>query len=274
MIRSVPQSSSSGAPPTSGRAAAPVILVGAGPGDPDLLTVRAARAIATADVILVDDLVDGRVLELARADARIVHVGKRGGRASTSQAFIERLLVHEARSGRRVIRLKGGDPFVFGRGGEEMDALHRAGLEVEVVPGITAGIAAPAAAGIPVTDRRHAPGVAFVTGHTQPDGAAPDWAALAASGLTLVIYMGLARCAEVTGALQAAGLTGSTPAAVIQSACTPQQRFHLTTLAALAADIARLGYAAPAILVVGDVVQIAQAWKVDVCVPVDRLAAI
>ena len=205
MIRSVP-SSSSAAPSTGGRAAEPVVLVGAGPGDPDLLTVRAARAIARADVILADDLVDGRVLELARPDARVVHVGKRGGRASTSQAFIERLLIHEARSGRRVVRLKGGDPFVFGRGGEELNALHRAGLEVEVIPGITAGIAAPAAAGIPVTDRRHAPGVAFVTGHTQPDGNGPRWDALARSGLTLVIYMGLARSAEITAALQSAGL--------------------------------------------------------------------
>ena len=206
MIRSVP-SSSSAVPSTGGRAAEPVVLVGAGPGDPDLLTVRAARAIARADVILVDDLVDGRVLELARADARVVHVGKRGGRASTSQAFIERLLIHEARSGRRVVRLKGGDPFVFGRGGEELNALHRAGLDVEVIPGITAGIAAPAAAGIPVTDRRHAPGVAFVTGHTQPDGTGPRWDALARSGLTLVIYMGLTRSAEITGALQSAGLS-------------------------------------------------------------------
>jgi len=272
MIRSVP-SSSFAAPSTGGRAAEPVVLVGAGPGDPDLLTVRAARTIARADVILVDDLVDGRVLELARPDARVVHVGKRGGRASTSQAFIERLLIHEARSGRRVVRLKGGDPFVFGRGGEEVSALQRAGLDVEVIPGITAGIAAPAAVGIPVTDRRHAPGVAFVTGHTQPDGTGPRWDALARSGLTLVIYMGLTRSAEITAAVQSAGLSATTPAAVIQSACTPQQRFHLTTLAALAGDIERLGFAAPAILVIGDVVQVARTWNIEACVPADRVAA-
>jgi uroporphyrin-III C-methyltransferase len=245
----------------------PVLLVGAGPGVPDLLTLKAARAIAAADVILVDDLVDRRVLELARTDARIVEVGKRGGRASTSQAFIERLLVHEARSGRRVVRLKGGDPFVFGRGGEEADALRRAGLQVEVVPGITAGIAAPAAIGIPVTDRRHTPGVAFVTGHTQADGQGPDWDALARSGLTLVIYMGVAHCGEITARLQAGGLALTTPAAVIQSACTPQQRSHTTVLAELADDIERLGITAPAILIIGDVVRLAQTWSAEELLP-------
>lgn len=251
----------------------PVLLVGAGPGDPDLLTVKAARAIAAADVILVDDLVDRRVLDLARADARIVEVGKRGGRASTSQVFIEKLLVHEARSGRRVVRLKGGDPFVFGRGGEEMDALRRAGLEVEVVSGITAGVAAPAAVGIPVTDRRHAPGVAFVTGHAQADGNGPDWPALARSGLTLVIYMGVARCAEISTALLEAGLAPTTPAGVIQSACTPQQRSHLGTLSTLADDIDRLSIAAPAILVIGDVVRMAHKWNATLALPVrDRVA--
>ena len=235
----------------------PVALVGAGPGDPDLLTIRAMRAIAAADVILLDALVDRRVLEHARRDVRVVDVGKRGGCPSTSQAFIERLLVREALAGRRVVRLKGGDPFVFGRGGEEADALKRAGIDVNVIPGITAGIAAPAAIGVPVTDRRHAPGVAFVSGHSQDSASEPDWEALAASRLTLVIYMGIKHSAAIASRLIAAGLAPSTPAAVIQNAQTAQQRSHVTVLADLADDIARLGLGAPAIVVIGDVVSLA-----------------
>lgn len=232
---------------------AEVTLVGAGPGDPDLLTLRAVRALAAADVILIDDLADRRVLAYARPGARVLAVGKRGGGRSTSQDFINRLLVREARAGRRVVRLKGGDPFVFGRGGEECDALRAAGVTVDVVPGITAGIAAPASVGIPVTDRRCAAGAIFVSGHAQAGGSAPDWAALAATGLTLVIYMGVAQCAQIAAALLRGGLAPTTPAAVIESAHTPQQRAHATTLAGLAADVAALGIAAPAILVVGKV---------------------
>jgi uroporphyrin-III C-methyltransferase len=234
-----------------------VQLVGAGPGDPELLTLKAVRAIASADVILVDDLVDRGVLAHARADTRVIEVGKRGGCKSTSQAFINRLLVREARSGRRVVRLKGGDPFVFGRGGEEQEALRAAGIDVEVIPGITAGIAAPSTIGVPVTDRRYARGVAFVTGHTKEDGDPPDWHALARSGLTLVIYMGIARCASITEHLIAGGLAASTPAAVIQHASTTRQRSHVTTLGALSADIVRLHLGSPAILVIGDVVRAA-----------------
>ncbi len=246
---------------TAPRTPHPVLLVGAGPGDPDLLTLKAARAIAAADVILVDDLVDRRVLQHADPGVRIVEVGKRGGCRSTSQAFIEKLLVHEAKSGRRVVRLKGGDPFVFGRGGEEADALRAAGLAVEIVPGITAGIAAATSIGVPVTDRRHAPGVAFVTGHVRDGGREPDWDALARSGLTIVVYMGIAHCASIAARLQGAGLDGATPAAVIQHACTPRARSHATTLAALADDVARVGLGSPAILVIGDVVQAAAALQ-------------
>ncbi|HEX7439273.1 MAG TPA: uroporphyrinogen-III C-methyltransferase, partial [Caldimonas sp.] len=190
-----------------------VWLVGAGPGDPDLLTVRALRVLGAADVVLCDDLVDRRVLDLVRPGARVLHVGKRGGRASTEQRFIHRAMVQQARRGLRVVRLKGGDPFVFGRGGEECDALRAAGLRVEVVPGITAGIAAPAAIRVAVTDRRHAAGVAFVTGHCRNGGPTPNWHALAQSGLTLVIYMGVARCALITGELLRGGLAPRTPAA-------------------------------------------------------------
>ena len=236
----------------------PVQLVGAGPGDPELLTLKAARAIAQADVILVDDLVDRGVLAHARAQARVIEVGKRGGCKSTSQAFINKLLVREARAGGRVVRLKGGDPFVFGRGGEELDALRAASIAVEVIPGITAGIAAPSAIGVPVTDRRYARGVAFVTGHAKDDGDEPDWHALARSGLTLVVYMGLTRCASITARLIDAGLARHTPAAVIQHANTARQRSHVTTLESLAADIERLKLGSPAILVIGDVVRLAQ----------------
>jgi len=236
-----------------------VWLVGAGPGDPELLTLRAARLIASADVLLVDDLVDRRVLELAGESARVLAVGKRGGCVSTEQAFIHQLMIREARAGAKVVRLKGGDPFVFGRGGEECDALRAAGIEVQVVPGITSGIAAPAAVGIPVTDRRHAPGVAFVTGHAQDGGAGADWAALAKSGLTLVVYMGVSRAAGIARALIDGGLAASTPAAAISAAHTPRQRSVACTLRTLAQTLAAEAIASPAILVIGDVVSVGAA---------------
>jgi uroporphyrin-III C-methyltransferase len=239
-------------PPSAARLPA-VWLVGAGPGDPDLLTVRALRALGRADVVLADDLVDSRVLALVRDGARVLRVGKRGGRASTDQAFIHRVMIREARRGQHVVRLKGGDPFVFGRGGEEVDALQAAGIAIEVVPGITAGIAAPAAIGIAVTDRRHVPGVAFVTGHGQAGAPGPDWGALARSGLTLVVYMGVARCASIADALIAGGLHRDTPAAAIGAAHTPHQRHSAGKLGDLADRIERDGIVSPAILVIGDV---------------------
>jgi uroporphyrin-III C-methyltransferase len=228
-----------------------VTLVGAGPGDPDLLTIRAVKALRQATLVLVDDLVSDGVLHYVRRTARIVHVGKRGGCASTPQAFIHRMMIAQARAGERVVRLKGGDPFVFGRGGEECDALREAGIEVQVINGITAGIAAPAAIGIPVTDRRYSRGVALVTGHAAE--APPDWQALARSGLTLVIYMGVARAASIADELIAGGLPPSTPAAAISAACTPQQRHLSCTLNGLAAAIESEQLGSPAILVVGDV---------------------
>jgi uroporphyrin-III C-methyltransferase len=240
----------SAATPPTGR----VTLVGAGPGDADLLTVRAVKALRRATVALVDDLVDPGVLRYLRRSARIVPVGKRGGCVSTPQAFIHRLLVAEAQRGEQVVRLKGGDPFVFGRGGEEVDALRAAGVEVEVVSGLTAGIAGPAAIGIPVTDRRHAPGVALVTGHAKPGGQGPDWAALARSGLTLVVYMGAQRVADVAQPLLEAGLPPNTPAAVISAAHTARQRHARCTLATLAATLqADASLGSPAVLVIGDV---------------------
>ena len=237
-----------------------VTLVGAGPGDPELLTVKAVKAIRRATVLLVDDLVGDGVLRYARRSARIVHVGKRGGCQSTPQEFIHRLMVAQARQGERVVRLKGGDPFVFGRGGEECDALREAGIEVEVVSGLTAGIAGPASIGLPVTDRRYSRGVALVTGHQQPGGEGPDWATLAKSGLTLVVYMGVARCAHIVAELIAAGLAPDTPAAVISQACADGQRQALCSLQALPHTVEAGAYCSPALLVIGDVVSAAPAW--------------
>jgi len=240
-----------------------VYLIGAGPGDPELLTLKAVRALKQADVVLYDALVDSRILTHARWSARRIPVGKRAGCKSTPQSFIERLMIQEALAGRTVARLKGGDPYVFGRGGEERRHLLAQGIDVEVIPGITAGIAAPARAGIPVTDRDCARGVALVTGHAAEGAPEPDWAALARSGLTLVIYMGVSRCAAICEALMQGGLSPVTPAAVVQSAWRQDERMHATTLGLLGADVARLGYGSPAVLVVGEVARHAEVAQLE-----------
>lgn len=227
-----------------------VFLIGAGPGDPELMTLKAARALGLADVVLVDELVSRECLSHARADAKVTEVGKRGGCRSTPQAFIEKLMVLHARQGKTVARLKGGDPFVFGRGGEEADALRARGIEVEVIPGLTAGTAAPAALGIPVTDRRVTHGVTFVTGH----GAELDWQALVRGGTTLVIYMGLSRWKEIRLALRKAGLADATPACIIQNGTSRTQKQVIATLGTLSAQ----GFGSPALIVVGDVVRFAR----------------
>lgn len=231
-----------------------VYLIGAGPGAADLLTLRAARLLAErAEIVLADELVSADVLALVRPQARVLKVGKRGGRASTPQDFIHRLMVRYARRSQCVVRLKGGDPFVFGRGGEEVEALAAAGVEAEVVPGLTAGIAVPAAVGIPVTHRAHTQGVTLVTG-TSGDGCTePNWAALARSGTTLVIYMGLARMLNIVARLIAAGLPATTPAAAIASGTLPGQRQVRATLAELPARVCAEGLSSPAIIVVGEV---------------------
>jgi uroporphyrin-III C-methyltransferase len=230
-----------------------VTLVGAGPGDPDLLTVKAVKALRRATVALVDDLVGPGVLAYLRRSARVVHVGKRGGCRSTPQAFIHKLMISEALRGERVVRVKGGDPFVFGRGGEEAAALREAGIDVDVVSGLTAGIAGPAAVGIPVTDRRFAPGVALVTGHARDGGNGPDWAALVRSRLTLVVYMGVSKAGDIVTALLDAGMPPATPAAVVSAATTPAQRHATCTLATLVAAVHGQALASPAVLVIGDV---------------------
>jgi uroporphyrin-III C-methyltransferase len=236
-------------------------LVGAGPGDPELLTLKALRTLRRATLLLVDDLVSEAVVQRAlrgrRRPPRLVHVGKRGGCRSTPQAFIERLMVSEALAGERVVRLKGGDPFIFGRGGEEAAALRAHGIHVEVVNGITSGLAAATALGVPWTHRDHAQGVMLVTGHGREGSAGPDWAVLgaaAAQGLTLVIYMGMARLPLVQAGL-AAALPGHTPAAIVQHAGTAQERQCLTTLARLAQDARAQGMGSPSIVLVGDVLQ-------------------
>jgi uroporphyrin-III C-methyltransferase len=227
-----------------------VFLIGAGPGDPELMTLKAARALQAADVVLVDELVNRGCLAHARSDAKIIEVGKRGGCKSTPQAFIEKLLLLYSREGKTVARLKGGDPFVFGRGGEELEALLAQGIDVEVIPGITAGIAAPAALGIPVTHRQVTRGVTFVTGH----GAEVDWDALARCGTTLVIYMGLRSLDYTACRLLAAGMNPATPACIIENATLRTQRDLVTTLGKLSAK----GFNGPAIVVVGDVVRFAK----------------
>lgn len=238
-------------------------LVGAGPGDPELLTIKAVRAIQAATVLLVDDLVSEEILHsYARPGARIVHVGKRGGCKSTPQAFIERLMITAVREGETVVRLKGGDPFIFGRGGEEVEHLREEGIEVRVINGITAGLAAVTSLGVPLTHRDHAQGVVFVTGHAKTGHAAAehptDWRQLAATArdarLTLVIYMGVSGVAHIQEQLLH-GLPGETPVAVIQHASLPQQRHVMSTLAHLGQDLAAAGLGSPAVIVVGDVLR-------------------
>eukprot|EP01041_Mallomonas_annulata_P027236 gene27236-48777_t len=234
-----------------------VALVGAGPGDPELLTLKAVKAISAATVLLVDDLVSDAVLAHASPRARIVHVGKRGGCKSTPQAFIEKLMVMAASEGEVVVRLKGGDPFIFGRGGEEVEALRAAGIEVQVVNGITAGLAGLTSLGVPLTHREHAHGVVFVTGHAKPGDSGTDWPTLAATArdakLTLVIYMGVSGAATIEQELLT-GLPAGTPVAIIQHASLPHQRHAVTTLGALHATITRERLASPSVIVVGDVV--------------------
>jgi uroporphyrin-III C-methyltransferase len=239
-----------------------VTLVGAGPGDPELLTLKAVKAIQMATVLLVDDLVSDAVLAFASPGARIVQVGKRGGCKSTPQAFIQKLMVMAAREGENVVRLKGGDPFIFGRGGEEVEHLQAAGITVQVVNGITSGLAAISSLNVALTHREHAHGVVFVTGHAKPsDDGTPthvDWQLLAATAhsakLTLVIYMGVAGALRIQNELLT-GLPASTPVALIEHASLHNQRHTVTTLAQLHNCVVQHSIKSPAVMVVGNVVQ-------------------
>jgi uroporphyrin-III C-methyltransferase len=242
-----------------------VWLVGAGPGDPGLLTLLAAHALAEADAVVYDALVDPRILALARPAARLSFAGKRGGKPSPRQPDISAKLVRLARQGRRVLRLKGGDPFVFGRGGEEALALVAAGVPFRIVPGVTAGIGGLAYAGIPATHRAVNAAVTLVTGHSTegdvPDGL--DWTALARGAPVLVLYMALKHLADIAARLRAGGRGADEPVAVIAHATTPRQQVVETTLGACVADVARAGIEPPAVIVVGGVVRLRAAldWQ-------------
>lgn len=233
-----------------------VYLVGAGPGDPELLTLRALRRIREAQVAVHDHLVSDAILALLPQHCERIYAGKERANHELSQDEINKLLVALARDGRRVVRLKGGDPYVFGRGGEEAEFLARYGIPFEVVPGVTSASGAAAYAGIPLTHRDCAASVTFVTGHRRNGRCDLDWAALARPGQTLVIYMGLATIAEIRDGLLAHGLSAATPAAVIERATTPRQRVLSTTLEELVERIEREHYRAPAIVIVGDVVRL------------------
>ena len=232
-----------------------VHLVGAGPGDPGLLTARALELIATADTILYDRLIPVTALDGARPDAQLIYVGKEGRGPQMPQDEIERLLVEHGRAGRRVVRLKGGDPFVFGRGGEEALVLRAAGIPFEVVPGVTSGVAAPAYAGIPVTQRDRASGVALITGHEDPakPESAIDWPAVAAFPGTLVFYMGVKQLPRIAEQLIAGGRAADEPAAVIERGTLPGQRTVVATLRTIAERAAEEEIRPPSITVVGPV---------------------
>ncbi|MDB5423322.1 MAG: sirohem synthase [Phenylobacterium sp.] len=242
------------------RARAPgvVWLVGAGPGDPDLLTLKALKVLQRADVVVHDGLVTGEILALAPASARRISVAKRKSRHSYSQDEINRMLVAFALEGLTVVRLKGGDPFIFGRGGEELEAAREAGVECHVVPGVTAALAAAADAGAPLTHRGSAQAVTFVTGHAAKGGEPDlDWASLARANHTVVIYMGLSMAAPIAARLMAAGRAGSTPALIVENASRADVRRVVTTLAGLADEAATLS--GPALLIVGEAMALATA---------------
>jgi len=250
--------------PENFRPAGSVSLVGAGPGDPELLTLKARRLIGEADVIVHDYLVAPEILALARPGAERVFVGKKGGGFCCPQRDIEGTLIRLAREGQTVVRLKGGDPFVFGRGGEEAEALAEAGIPFEIVPGVTSALAAAAYAGIPLTHRAHSSAVVFLTGHEDP--AKPDsairWEDYGKLGATLCIYMGMKNLETIARRLQAGGLAPDTPAAVIQSATTGAHRQFIGTVGDIALASERAGFGAPAIVVIGEVVGLADklAW--------------
>jgi uroporphyrin-III C-methyltransferase len=241
-----------------------VILVGAGPGDPELLTLRAARLIGQAELIVHDGLVDPAILALARPDAELISVAKQRGRHSMKQDEINALLVREALSGRDVVRLKGGDPFVFGRGGEEVEACRAAGVPVEVVPGISAALGCAAEALMPLTHRGLSSAVSFVTGQCQ-GLSDQNWAGLAGKGRTLVIYMGVATAEDIADKLMADGLSPDTPVVVMENGTRPEQRVLRTLLADMGDMVVAEGIVSPAVIVVGQIAALADA--------VDRLGA-
>jgi uroporphyrin-III C-methyltransferase / precorrin-2 dehydrogenase / sirohydrochlorin ferrochelatase len=233
-----------------------VYLVGAGPGDPELLTLKAARLLRLADVCVYDHLVSSDVLGLVRRNAELVYAGKEKSNHALPQGDINALMVALARKGKRVLRLKGGDPFIFGRGGEEMQFLAEHGIPFEVVPGVTSASGASTYAGIPLTHRDYAQACVFVTGHLKSGTCELDWEMLARRGQTIVIYMGVGQIEEIFGALKAHGLPGDWPAAAIERATTPKQRVVTGTLTTLPGRVAHAALKPPALIVVGEVVKL------------------
>ncbi len=256
----------------AGAAEGVVYLVGAGPGDADLLTLRAVRLLERADVVVHDRLAGPDILNFARREAERIYVGKAKADHAMSQDEINALLVARAREGKQVVRLKGGDPFIFGRGGEELDALDRAGIRAEVVPGITAAAGCAASAGIPLTHRDHAGAVTFISGHRRDGEPDYDWAALARGGQTIVVYMGLSTAGAIAGRLIAHGMDPATPAAMIENGTRPDERVVPGVLADLGRMAAEHGIAGPALLVIGEVARVASARGLADAAPVAREA--
>jgi uroporphyrin-III C-methyltransferase/precorrin-2 dehydrogenase/sirohydrochlorin ferrochelatase len=241
-----------------------VAIVGAGPGDPDLLTFRALRAMQQADVVVYDKLIGPDILDYVRRDAVRIYVGKSKGDHSLGQDEINQVLAEHAQAGRRVVRLKGGDPFVFGRGGEELQYLRARGIEVEVVPGITAALGCAAASGIPLTHREFAPVATFVTAQGQDGEPDLDWASLARLKQTLVIYMGVSTAGRTAERLIEHGLDGGTPAAIIENGTRANQKIVVGTVARLERLVRENGIVGPALIVIGDVVGLAEIAETEI----------
>lgn len=250
-----------------------VHLVGAGPGDPELLTIKALRLLGEADVIVYDRLVGDGILDLARRDADRFYVGKERSNHSVPQAQIHDLLVEQARLGKRVVRLKGGDPFVFGRGGEEVEALRQAGIEVHITPGITAALGCAASSGVPLTHRDHAQSVTFITGHSKDgDHSNPlmlDWSALSAPHHTLVVYMGVATAREIATQMVRHGRDPDTPVLIVENGTRPDEHRTPATLATLEQTIAARASKAPALLIIGEVVSL---YRADIAAFLETVA--
>lgn len=254
-IQIVPNNHKRGCGPSS---IGKVYLVGAGPGDPGLLTVKGKALLECADVVVYDALVSSPILAMVNPQAKQIDAGKRRGRHSMKQQDITQLLIEQAQSSAIVVRLKGGDPFIFGRGGEEMEDLIKAGVAVEIIPGITAGIAAPAYAGIPLTHRRYSSSVTFVTGHEAIGKYRPqvNWQAIAQGSETIVIYMGIHNLSQIVEQMQAAGLSDDLPIALIRWGTCPDQTELMGTLATIVHQVKTTGFSSPAIAIIGHVIDL------------------
>jgi uroporphyrin-III C-methyltransferase len=237
-----------------------IALVGAGPGDPELITLKGARLMQAAEVVVYDNIVSQGILDLIPPTAERIFVGKMAGRHTLPQEEICQLLIDKALAGKFVVRLKGGDPFVFGRGGEEVDALLAAGVPVEIVPGVTAALGAAASFGFPLTHRDHAQSCVFVTGHLKDHTVGLNWPAIAQPNQTIVIYMGITGLDTISTQLQAAGLSGDTPAALVYRATWPTQKIYSGTLANLVETARRNNVKPPALIVLGDVVTLMKGY--------------